>query len=248
MATPTAADSTAAEFPAADDGPETDGPETGDGPGPGGGEPPAADGELHPSPARRFGTLGLALAVLVGLLLGYAGGLLTPHFTRPADDSVEAGFARDMTTHHAQAVEMGMIAFRAASDPEVRQIAGDIATGQQGDIGIMQAWLRSWGLGPNSSQPPMAWMPDGAGLVKDGLMPGMATPQQLAQLRAAQGVDVDRLFLKLMINHHLGGIHMVDAVLAETHDDDVIETAKIMKNTQQTDLANLQAAQKRLGG
>ena len=41
-----------------------------------------------------------------GCSSGYAGGLLTPPLTRPGDDSVEAGFARDMTTHHAQAVEM----------------------------------------------------------------------------------------------------------------------------------------------
>jgi uncharacterized protein (DUF305 family) len=206
-----------------------------------------ADGQ-GPSPVRRFGTLGLALAIVVGLLIGYAGGLLTPHFTRPGDDSVEAGFARDMTTHHSQAVEMGMIAFRSATDPEVRTIAGDIATGQQGDIGIMQTWLKSWGLGPTGSQPQMAWIPGGQSMVKDGLMPGMATPEELAQLRAATGRNVDLLFLKLMINHHLGGIHMVDAVLDETHNDDVIAVATTMKNTQQTDLANLQAALTRLGG
>ena len=62
--------------------------------------------------ARRFGTLALAAAVVVGLLLGYAGGLLTPTFTRPGEHSAEAGFARDMSTHHAQAVEMGLIAFQ----------------------------------------------------------------------------------------------------------------------------------------
>ncbi|MGS2618015.1 DUF305 domain-containing protein [Micromonospora sp. LZ34] len=200
------------------------------------------------STARRWGTVALALAVVVGLLLGYAGGLLTPRLTRPGDASVEAGFARDMSTHHTQAVEMGLIAFQRGTDPEVRSIGGDIALGQQGELGAMQAWLRSWGLDPTGSQPPMSWMPDGAMSVKNGLMPGMATPEEMAALRAAQGRDLDVRFLQMMIKHHLGGIHMIDAVLDASDEPDVVRTAQTMKNTQQTDLTNLQNVLKRLGG
>ncbi|SIR62677.1 DUF305 domain-containing protein [Micromonospora avicenniae] len=207
---------------------------------------PAADGGRGSRP--RLGLVGIAVAVVVALLLGYAGGLLTPRLTRPGDDSVEAGFARDMTAHHAQAVEMGMLAFQRGTDPEVRQIGGDIASGQQGEIGIMQTWLRSWGLDPTGSQPRMAWMADGAGLVKNGLMPGMATPQEMEKLRAAQGREFDLLFLNMMINHHLGGVHMIDGVLDAGDEPEVLRTAQIMKNTQQTDLTNLQNAKKRLGG
>ena len=198
--------------------------------------------------ARRFGLLAVALAVVVGLLLGYAGGLLTPTLTRPGEGSPEAGFARDMTTHHAQAVEMGLMAFQQGEDPEVRQIGGDIATGQQGEIGTMQTWLRSWKLDPTGDQAPMAWMPDGARSVKNGLMPGMATPEEMAKLRSAKGREFDLLFLQMMIKHHIGGVHMLDAVLKQGHDDDVLAVAQVMKNTQQTDLTNLVAAQKRLGG
>ncbi|MFI0796226.1 DUF305 domain-containing protein [Micromonospora rubida] len=197
---------------------------------------------------RRFGVLVVAAAVVVGLLLGYAGGLLTPKLTRPGDASAEAGFARDMTSHHAQAVEMGLIAFQRGTDPEVVSIGGDIATGQQGEIGTMQTWLRSWGLDPTGSQPRMAWMPDGEAAVRDGLMPGMATPEKLAALRAAQGRELDVLFLELMIDHHLGGIHMIDGILDVSDESDVVSTARTMKNTQQTDLTNLRAARDRLKG
>lgn len=198
--------------------------------------------------ARRFGTLALAAAIVVGLLLGYAGGLLTPHLTRPGDSSAEAGFARDMISHHSQAVEMGLIAFQRGEDADVRQVGGDIATGQQGEIGTMHTWLRSWELDPTGDQPPMAWMPDGAGQVRNGLMPGMATPEEMAKLRAAQGRELDVLFLQLMIRHHLGGIHMIQGILDEGGDSDVLAVAQTMKNTQQTDLTNLQNMLKRLGG
>jgi uncharacterized protein (DUF305 family) len=218
--------------------------------------PVTADTERDEVPAdeggrpgvRRFGVLALAAAVVVGLLLGYAGGLLTPTFTRPGENSPEAGFARDMTAHHSQAVAMGLLAFRQGQDPEVRQIGGDIATGQQGEIGTMQTWLRSWQLDPTGDQPPMAWMPEGAGAVKNGLMPGMATPEEMAKLRAATGREFDVLFLQMMIRHHVGGVHMIDGILDQGHDDDVLAVAQVMKNTQQTDLANLSAALKRLGG
>ncbi|MET8362574.1 DUF305 domain-containing protein [Micromonospora sp. NPDC005194] len=207
----------------------------------------AAPDEGGPAPARRYGVAALAIMVVVGLLLGYAGGLLTPRLTRPGDSSVEAGFARDMTTHHAQAVEMSLIAYRSATLPEVRQIAVDIATGQQGEIGAMQTWLREWQLSPTGSQPPMSWMSDGAA-VKDGLMPGMATPQQMASLRDAKGIEVDRQFLALMYNHHLGGIHMIDAALAETDNAEVVRVAQTMKATQQSELNNLRQLQAQAKG
>ncbi|MFG1843532.1 DUF305 domain-containing protein [Micromonospora sp. NPDC049175] len=203
---------------------------------------PAAPDEDGRAPASRYGVLALAVMVVVGLLLGYAGGLLTPRLTRPGDASVEAGFARDMTTHHAQAVEMSLIAYRSATLPEVRQIAVDIATGQQGEIGAMQTWLREWDLSPTGSKPPMSWMSDGA-TVKDGLMPGMATPQQMTALRDAKGIEVDRQFLTLMYDHHLGGIHMIDAALDETDNAEVVRVAQTMKNTQQTELNNLRQLQ-----
>lgn len=195
---------------------------------------------------RRWGWLALTVALVFGLLLGYAGGLLTPHYTKPGDDSPEAGFARDMTTHHAQAVEMSLIIYRTSEDESVRQIAVDIATSQQGEIGMMQSWLREWGLGPTGSQPVMAWMPNGEKAVKNGLMPGMASPEEIEQLQEARGREADILFLELMIKHHLGGVHMINEILPRTKIDSVIDAVTRMKNVQQNELNNLNAMLQRL--
>ncbi|WP_349880565.1 DUF305 domain-containing protein [Micromonospora sp. HUAS YX12] len=219
--------------------------------------PVTTDSDLDEAPAadqggrgavRRYGLPAVVAALVVGLVLGYAGGLLTPTLTRPGENSAEAGFARDMTAHHTQAVAMGLLAFSQGQDPEVRQVGVDIATGQQGEIGTMQTWLRSWRLDPTGEQAPMAWMTDGGGLIKNGLMPGMATPEEMAKLRAAGGREFDVLFLQMMIRHHIGGVHMIDGILDEGRDDDVLAVAQTMKNTQQNDLTNLSAALKRLGG
>jgi uncharacterized protein (DUF305 family) len=42
------------------------------------------------------------------------------------------------------------------------------------------------------------------------MMPGMLTPEQMAELDAARGDEFDRLFLTFMIQHHRGAITMVD--------------------------------------
>ena len=46
------------------------------------------------------------------------------------------------------------------------------------------------------------------------LMPGMLTPDQMAELAAATGSDFDRLFLEYMIMHHQGAVIMVEALFA----------------------------------
>ena len=205
---------------------------------------------------RWFITAGISLAVVIALMSGYAVGravspdaqpVTTASSTTPADDSPEAGFARDMSSHHAQAVEMAMIAAARATDPDVRSLGYDIALTQENQIGIMQTWLSFWGLNPTSASKPMAWMPEGTAALKDGLMPGMATQEQMQELRNAKGKQVDILFLKLILSHHLGGIHMVDGVLAESRNADVRSLAANMKAGQQREITVVQQLQKQVG-
>jgi uncharacterized protein (DUF305 family) len=185
---------------------------------------------------RRRGLLLGALAVLVALAIGYVAGAVVPSLRAPGDGSVEAGFARDMSAHHAQAVEMSMIAYSKATDPEVKASAYNIALGQQAEIGVMQTWLKDWRLLPTGTRPKMAWMPDGERTLTNGLMPGMATNAELAELTKATGRQVDILFCQLMLRHHLGGIHMIDGLLAESHDAQVRDVADTMKRNQQSEI------------
>jgi uncharacterized protein (DUF305 family) len=186
----------------------------------------------------------LVVGVLTAVLLlgvGYAGRIVVELVTAPGDNSAEAGFTRDMSAHHHQAVELAMIAYPKATRPEVRTIAYDIATSQASQIGTMQAWLATWHLSPTGDRPAMAWMPDGGSLLtSDGLMPGMATPAERDQLRAATGRDVDILFCQLMMRHHLGGLHMVDAILKQTSDPRVRRLAESMRIGQTGEVAMMQ--------
>jgi uncharacterized protein (DUF305 family) len=198
----------------------------------------AAASENGPRPTRsRLTWLLVAAALIVGTALGIGIGIVVPHLRTPGDDSVEAGFLRDMAVHHAQAVEMSMIVHQKSDDPTVVYLANDIALTQHGQIGYMQAWLRDWNLSPTSTRTPMAWMPDSAGSVVNGLMPGMATPEQLATLRKATGKDLDLQYLTLMRQHHLGGIHMAQEAEKLSSNDDVKWLAGTMVASQQGEIA-----------
>ena len=202
----------------------------------------------HTAPAARgrFGAVWLAAVLVFGLLVGLAIGLLVPRLTTPGDDSAEAGFLRDMSTHHSQAVEMSMIAHANSTNPDIVTLSGDIALTQHGQIGYMQAWLRDWHLSPTGSAPPMAWMKDSAGSVQNGLMPGMATPEQLAELRKATGKALDVQYLTLMRQHHLGGIHMAQEILTETDNEDVTWLAESQVRGQQSEINLIDAMLKEL--
>jgi uncharacterized protein (DUF305 family) len=207
----------------------------------------STDDVATPAPTAPRFSYWVPVALVVGLLLGAVIGLLVPRGADlPADDSAEAGFARDMTTHHTQAVEMGLIAYARAQNPGVRTMAVDIALNQQGQIGMFQAWLREWNLQPTGSEPPMAWMPGGEQSVVNGLMPGMATQAELTQLNEATGLDGDRLFLKLMIQHHLGGVHMAQEAVKLSDDEEVVEAAQLTINSQQRELTDMKALQQEI--
>jgi uncharacterized protein (DUF305 family) len=202
---------------------------------------PAADAAVPAdgSPERRdfrFGVGWLAALLIVGLLLGAGGALFANRATTPGDTSPEAGFLRDMSTHHAQAVEMSMIAHANSTSRDIISLSSDIALTQHGQIGYMQAWLRGWSLGPTGTEPAMAWMPNSAGALQNGLMPGMATPEQMTQLRAATGDALDIQFLTVMRQHHLGGIHMAQGILDQSTHKDVTWLAQTMVTGQQGEL------------
>ena len=207
----------------------------------------ATDDDREPGRRFRFGVGALIGVLVLGLIVGLAAGFLIPRLRTPGDDSAEAGFLRDMSTHHAQAVEMSMIAHANSTDPAVVTLAGDIALTQHGQINYMQAWLHDWHLSPTSSQPPMAWMPDSAGSVVNGLMPGMATPAQMDRLRRASGRDLDVQYLTLMRQHHLGGIHMAQEILKLSHNDDVTWLAQTMVTSQQGEITLIDNMLKQLG-
>jgi len=135
--------------------------------------------------------MGLIVLICLGIAVavGFWWGKQT--VTMPQEGSAEVGFARDMATHHAQAVDMTILLRDRTSDSEMRFLALDMMLTQQAQIGQMQGWLAVWGQTNSYIGPTMAW----AGMPTTGLMPGMATVAELNHLRTLSGVDADGLFI-----------------------------------------------------
>jgi uncharacterized protein (DUF305 family) len=180
---------------------------------------------------RRVGAF--AVVALVALLVGAAVVAYQLIPRAPGGDSAEAGFLRDMSDHHAQGVEMALILHDRTADESLLTLTTDIAMTQQGQIGTMQGWLDLWDISPTGDDPTMAWMDHP---ITDGLMPGMATPEQLEQLRTLPVEEAEVLFLQLMIRHHQGGVDMAEALLERGEQAEVTTFARGVVASQQGEI------------
>jgi len=183
---------------------------------------------------------GGAVAVIVGV----------GRDARPADDSVDAGFARDMMVHHQQAVLMAGWERDHGSDPAVRLVGYDIETQQLTESGLFKGWLDGWGMLANSDRDPMSWMTDGVHvhLQASGLMPGMATTAELTKLKSLSGKDLDVFFLQLMIRHHQGGIPMAQYAAEHAGQEYVRTAAKKMADAQSLEVVSMEKTLRDFGG
>lgn len=207
------------------------------------GDPPD---EVATEPGRQQPGRGRLLLIgLAALLVGVLGTLwvVQARSSAPSDFGADAGFARDMQTHHAQAVQLAFLVRDRTDDEEVRTVAYDIITSQQQQAGQMFGWLVQWGLDQTGSRPPMAWVGGehaAAHTAADGSMLGTATPAQITELGAATGVEAERIFLRLLIAHHTGGIAMAQAAVAEARTPEVKTLAGAIVSSQTSEVQLLE--------
>jgi uncharacterized protein (DUF305 family) len=189
-------------------------------------------------PERRHSLDAILIAALIAAVAAGAGcrsNGATAGPALPGPASAEAGFARDMQVHHLQGVELAMLVRDRSGDQDVRRMAYDMLTTQGHQAGQLYGWLAAWGLNQLGPEPPMAWMGH-TGHGMGALMPGMATPEQLAELSAASGVEAERVFFRLMIAHHRGALEMSEAVLERSQHPTVVAFARAVLASQQSEI------------
>lgn len=218
------------------------------------GTPEPAAAAPHPGRGVRRVTLVVAIlltALIVGAAAFSVGRLSSLIDPRPSSTSAEAGFSRDMQTHHNQGVELALIIRDRTDDEAVRRLAYDITVTQGQQSGQMYAWLVLWDLSQAGAEPSMAWMTRAAasesagagsdhahdtGHVAGEPMPGLATSDQIASLTATSGAQAERKFLTLMIAHHQGAVAMAEAVLARSDNSTVRAFATAVVASQESEI------------
>lgn len=188
---------------------------------------------------RSFGAPALAAVTIVALCLGALVGWLAFGERAPGDTSADAGFARDMSEHHAQAVQMSTLVMQRTEDEDVRRLAVDITNNQAFERGMMATWLQDWGLPRARGGDRMEWMAghdhmdmEMGDLPAGVVMPGMASPTEIQELTDASGEDAEVLFLQLMTTHHLAGVEMAEAALDTANQPEVLSAAQRMVDAQ----------------
>jgi uncharacterized protein (DUF305 family) len=146
-------------------------------------------------------------------------------------------FMQDMIPHHHQAIEMAELVADRTNRPELIDVAGRINASQADEIELMQNWLRERG-----EHVPEPTAHDAMHTTHK--MAGMATPEQMAELAAAESTDFDRLFLKLMITHHEGAVTMVEELLKQpgtAYDPVLFEFTTDVTNDQTAEIEKMNA-------
>lgn len=179
------------------------------------------------------------LAAAIGFVFGESRG-------KGAKNESDIGFLQDMRIHHEQAVNMGLIYLDVSasgmgdgSDSRgiLRLIAREIIVNQSNESGRMVQILRQFDAAEtNETDEVMGWMGEPVPLAR---MPGYATDEEMRTLQQSRGAEADRLFAKLMIAHHKGGVHMAEHAGMHGSSDEVRAMADSMVKAQSSEIAEM---------
>ncbi len=138
-----------------------------------------------------------------------------------------------MIPHHAQAVEMSEILLATDGvDPQVADLAEQIKAAQQPEIQTMTGWLNEW----DEDVPPTSTSEMGS----MSSMEGMMSPEDMADLDAADGAQASRLFLEQMTEHHNGAIEMAESEVEDGAYPDAVDLAEQIIATQQAEIDTME--------
>lgn len=142
--------------------------------------------------------------------------------------AADVRFAEAMIPHHRQALEMAGLAGAREAGDAVTALAERIAGSQGPEIATMTSWLASLGR-PAPAVHAHARESEY----------GMATLEEMNQLRGARGAAFDSLFLRLMIRHHEGAVRMAGEELRGGTDRLMREMARDVVSGQRAEIGRM---------
>lgn len=155
-------------------------------------------------------------------------------------NEADVTFARQMIPHHAQAIQMVVMAEGRPLDPDVAELANAIRDAQAPEVEQMVDWLTAWGeevpetsmdhanAGHDMSEmTPMDGMDD---------MPGMMTAEEMQALMDAPDAEFQDLWLEMMVEHHQGAIEMARTEQEEGHFEPAVQLAEDIEAAQESEI------------
>lgn len=155
-------------------------------------------------------------------------------------NQADVDFASQMLPHHAQAVQMVVMAQGRELDAPVAALMEDIRGAQVPEIETMSDWLTTWGepipetsLDHANAEKELADMDD------MGAMPGMMTAEQMVSLEDASGSAFQTLWLQMMISHHDGAIEMARTEIENGSNAEAVALAEDIVESQTAEIESM---------
>lgn len=157
-----------------------------------------------------------------------SGGMMNGQIVSDPNRPFDQQFLDQMIMHHEGAVMSTQMMIAQSQRPELRDLAQRIITGQQRELDQMRQWRKAWfGAAPG-------------GASADAMMSGGTMDQ--AQMRQMMGnnVDLDRMFLGMMIPHHQSAVSMAQQALKQTQRAEIKTLAQNIITVQRAEIAEMQ--------
>lgn len=141
-------------------------------------------------------------------------------------------FLDTMSMHHTRGIQMAELAQENATHDELKQMAKKMIDEQQDDIKKMQAMKEQWYAGKGDAM--------------NMQMPGMkeslkSHDKNMEKLKAAEGEQLDTMFVSMMSKHHTDGMKMTNNALKKAEHQEVKEMARKIADSQKKDNAEMAA-------
>lgn len=156
-------------------------------------------------------------------------------------NTADVDFATEMIPHHAQAVQMVVMAQGRELDPDVAALMDEIRTAQVPEIETMTDWLTAWdkpipdtSLDHSNAGDDMGDM--SSGMEDMGDMPGMMSAEQMGALEDSTGSRFQTMWLQMMISHHEGAIEMANLEIENGTNADAIALAQGIVESQTAEI------------
>lgn len=143
----------------------------------------------------------------------------------------DTAFAKGMLGHHRGAIDMAKTQLKYGTDEAMRQLAQNIITAQQAEIGILNKWLASH---PDAAKP----KPNTAAM-QQAYAKGMENMHGEMTLGIADPMP-DMAFARGMLPHHIGAVDMAKIQLEYGTDEEMRQLAQSIIDTQQVEIDLMQ--------
>lgn len=159
-------------------------------------------------------------------------------------NQADVDFVTKMIPHHAQAVQMVVMAQGRTLDPEVETLMQQIRDAQVPEIETMSDLLTTWEEPVPETSLDHANAGHGDGMDgMDGMemdeMSGMMSESRMDDLDQAQGSGFQEMWLEMMTEHHEGAIEMAETEVEDGVSPDAIALAEQIIDSQTAEIETM---------